>query len=61
MTAFSQRRFTCRPHTPSARGGASSLLRLSQAQRLPTAPAVEQWVERAARALAMPPSAVQNH
>ncbi len=56
MTAFSQRRFTCRPHTPRARGGVSSLLRLSQGQRLPTAPTVEQWVERAALALATPPS-----
>jgi hypothetical protein len=54
MTAFSQRRFTCRPLAPRARGGASSMLRLSQAQRLPAAPALEAWMERAARALAQP-------
>jgi hypothetical protein len=39
---------------PRARGGASSLLRLSQALSLPAAPAMAQWVERAARALVAP-------
>jgi hypothetical protein len=57
MTAHSRRRFASRslsPRAPSTRGGASSMLRLSSAARLPAAPEVEQWVQRAARALAAP-------
>jgi hypothetical protein len=54
MTAHSRRRFASRSLSPSTRGGASSMLRLSSAARLPAAPEVEQWVQRAARALAAP-------
>jgi hypothetical protein len=54
MTDFSPRRFTGRPLAPRARGGASSLLRLSPGQRLPAAPSFEAWVERAARAMIQP-------
>lgn len=59
MTDFSPRRFTCRPLAPRARGGASSLLRLSQGQRLPAAPSFEAWIERAARAMIKPTDQVQ--
>lgn len=46
-----------RPAAPRCRGGASSLLRLSQggASRLPSTSLLNDWVERAARML-MPPS-----
>lgn len=39
-----------RPVNPSCRGGASSMLRLTQpfAPRLPSAPALSDWVSRAA-------------
>jgi hypothetical protein len=60
MTATQPHRFASRlatPRAPSTRGGASSVLRLSGATRLPAAPSVEQWVQRAARALAAPMAA----
>ena len=42
-----------RPTTPSCRGGASSVLRLPQAsaQRLPSAPALSDWMSHAASVL----------
>ena len=42
-----------RPANPSCRGGASSLLRLAQttSQRLPSGPALSDWVSHAASVL----------
>jgi hypothetical protein len=46
-----------RPAGPHCHGGASSLLRLSNASapRLPKAPALADWVERAASVLGLKP------
>jgi hypothetical protein len=48
-----------RKAAPSCRGGASSLLRLSQsaAPRLPSAPDLNDWLQRAAQLLAPRPVA----
>ena len=42
-----------RPANPSCRGGASSMLRLAQAapQRLPSGPALSDWISHAASVL----------
>ncbi len=50
-TAPSLRR--ARPANPSCRGGASSLLRLTQtaSTRLPSAPALSEWMSHAASVL----------